>query len=74
MGGNLGGLTYGGDFLNYTMPKKQDLRKKNWCHILLKLKSSVLWKTVLREWKDRSRTGRKSAKILSNKGLVWRHI
>ena len=29
MGGNLGGLTYGGDFLNYTMPKKQDLRKKN---------------------------------------------
>ena len=42
MGGNLGGLGYGGDFLSYKMPKKQDLWKKNWCYISLKLKSSVL--------------------------------
>lgn len=50
---NLGDLEFGNKFLD-TIRKAQSMGKKLMSWISLKLKTSAVWKTMLREWEDKT--------------------
>lgn len=59
---NLGDLRFGGEFLG-TTPKAHSMKEITDKLVFIKIKTSTVWKSLLREWQDKPQTEKEHLQV-----------